>query len=197
MNEKPDVTLISSSPLLSHFGKQISKKMESVAIRKGLQVVTNEKVIDIHNNVLLTNKKREIRHSQVLWLTGPIADPLFRTSNLPVCDDGFLLVKETLQNVKFPFIFGAGDCVTIRKYNLLPKNGVYAVKQGPILWGNINRYLVDDSGLPFKPQKNFLAILSTGNKEALLTYGKWCLHGNFAWRFKNRIDQKFMRKFLI
>jgi pyridine nucleotide-disulfide oxidoreductase family protein len=186
------VTLVSSSHLLPSFGEQISKKIESISIKKGLQVVTHEKVVDITNHVLITDQKRTIPQSQVLWLTGPKADPLFKASNLPVSDDGFLFVKETLQNVKFPFIFGAGDCVSIREYKSLPKNGVYAVRQGPILWENINRYLAHASCLPFKPKKNFLAIISTGNKEALLTYGKRWFHGNFVWRLKNRIDRKFM-----
>lgn len=192
--QNANVTLISSSHLLPLFGEKISKKIETVSNKKGLQVVKNEKVVEINNNVLITDQKRTIPHSQVLWLTGPISDPLFKTSNLPCSNDGFLLVEETLQNVKFPFIFGAGDCVTISEYNSLPKNGVYAVRQGPILWENIKRYLVNASSLPFKPQSNFLAILSTGNKEALLTYGNWSLYGSFAWRLKNKIDRKFMDK---
>jgi pyridine nucleotide-disulfide oxidoreductase family protein len=193
--QNTNVTLISSSHLLPHFGDQISKKIESISMKKGLQVVPHEKVVKINKNELITDKNRTISQSQILWLTGPKADSLFKTSNLPCSDDGFLLVKETLQNVKFSFIFGAGDCVTIREYNSIPKNGVNAVRQAPILWENIKRYLVHDSCLSFTPQKNFLAILSTGNGEALLTYGRMSLYGKNAWKIKNKIDKHFMNKY--
>jgi NADH dehydrogenase FAD-containing subunit len=95
-----------------------------------------------------------------------------------------LLVENTLQNKEFPFIFGAGDCVTLRNYSLLPKNGVYAVRQGPILWENLKRTLNNQSLITFKSQKKFLSILSIGDKQGLLTYGRLSFHGYWAWNKK-------------
>jgi NADH dehydrogenase FAD-containing subunit len=191
----PRVTLISSSPLLSSFGRFVSAKIEAIAKNKGLQIFTNDEVIDMNEHTLLTKQNRSVPHTNVLWLTGPKADSLFAKSDLPCDNKGFLLVKDTLQNTKYPFIFGAGDCVTMVNYPTLPKNGVYAVRQGPVLWNNLKRFISGESCEKFKPQKRYLAILSTGNHEALFIYGRHFYHGRSAWQIKHWIDKKFINKY--
>jgi hypothetical protein len=42
----------------------------------------------------------------------------------------------------------------------LPKNGVYAVRQGPVLWNNLKCFIYGESCETFKPQKKYLATLS-------------------------------------
>ena len=180
-----NVSLISASPLLSSYGPLASEKIKTIATNKGLTIYENESVDFIKDNAVITDKGNRIEFSHVLPLTGPIASTLFKESALSTDDNGFLLVENTLQNKEFPFIFGAGDCVTLRNYSLLPKNGVYAVRQGPILWENLKRFLNNQSLITFKPQKKFLSILSTGDKQGLLTYGKHSFHGNLAWKIKN------------
>jgi NADH dehydrogenase FAD-containing subunit len=101
-----------------------------------------------------------------------------------------MLVNYTLQSATYPFIFGAGDCVSLNEYQALPKNGVYAVRQCPMLWENIKRRINGNSLLSFKPQKKFVSILSTGNKSPLFTYGKVAIKGSWAWRLKNKIDSQ-------
>ncbi|MCA1031502.1 FAD-dependent oxidoreductase [Bacillus timonensis] len=190
-----NVTLISSSPLLSSNGKRTSQKIEEIAEQKGLTILKEDYVEKMNEHTLVTKNAHEIPHSNVLWLTGAKAPGLFRSAGLAVDGDSFLLVEDTLQHVDFPYIFGAGDCVTVKNYPNLPKNGVYAVRQGPILWENILRYASGLACKTFSPQRNFLSILSTGNKEALLTYGNLSIHGKLAWKLKHKIDTSFMKKY--
>ena len=115
--------------------------------------------------------------------------------DLSTDDEGFLLVNDYLQSVDNPFVFGAGDCVSIKKYSRLSKNGVNAVRQGPILWDNIKSYMNGKELREFKPQKKYVAILSTVKKQALFTYGRFSIHSRLAWRLKHYIDDNFIKKF--
>jgi hypothetical protein len=63
---------------------------------------------------------------------------LFKQALVPVAEDGTMLVEDTLQNKEFPFLFGAGDCVSIGG---LPSGSKFNDKQGDVLWNNIKRYI--------------------------------------------------------
>lgn len=192
----PNVTLISANYLLSKYAKNTSRKVEAIAKQKGLQYYTNEIVDHIEENTIITTKGRTLPHSKALWLTGAKTPDLFKESSLPYDRSGFLLTNDSLQSVKYPEIFGAGDCITIENFPSLAKNGVYAVRQGPVLWQNLKRFLSSDALLSFTPQKRFLTILSTGNDEGLLSYGNLSFHGSMAWKLKHSIDQRFMEQYI-
>ncbi|WP_264191411.1 FAD-dependent oxidoreductase [Metabacillus litoralis] len=189
---KGDVTLVSSSPLLSTYGDKASKKIKNIALQKGLKIHENERVENVRATTIVTKNGREIPYTQILSLTGPTGHKLFQ--HLSPTDNGFLQVTDDLNHRKYPFIFGAGDCITLESNPTLPKNGVYAVRQGPILWENIKNYLSAEILSTFKPQRKYLSILSTGNKQALLTYGDIILHGKLPWRLKHFIDKKFINQ---
>ena len=48
---------------------------------------------------------------------------------------------------------------------------------------------------PYRAQKNHLALLGTGDGEAIASRGAWSLQGRLLWRLKDQIDWRFMRKF--
>lgn len=54
---------------------------------------------------------------------------------------GYFKVNECLQSTSHPNVLGGGDCVTIAPYSMdksfPPKAGVYAVREGPIIFNNI------------------------------------------------------------
>lgn len=191
--EQKDVTLISSSKLLPSFGSITSKKIQQIAHLKGLQIIVGEKVTDITSSHVCTDMQKSLEHTGVLWLTGTKPFDLFE--KVTTDDKNFLIVNDYLQSVDYPFVFGAGDCVSINTYSRLPKNGINAVRQGSILWDNVKSYMVGERLKIFKPQKRYVAILSTGNKKALFTYGRFSVHSRLAWKVKHYIDHKFMKRF--
>lgn len=190
-----NVALFSSASLLHSQGKAASRKIENVAKQKALPFITGVSVQAIDGISVTASDGRIYPQSGVLWLTGPKSAALFSLSGLATDAGGFLLVNDKLQSIQHPDLFGAGDCVAIDRYPVLAKNGVYAVRQGPILWKNLKNRLSGDALLPFVPQKRFVSILSTGESEAFLTYGKQSLHGKIPWKMKQRIDQKFMKRY--
>lgn len=190
-----NVALFSSTPLLTVFGRVASMKIEAIALEKSLPFTTDVSVENIDQHYVTTSTGEQHPQTMVLWLTGPKSSHLFNQSNLPTDDNGFLLVNEKLQNTKHPEIFGAGDCVTIDQYPALTKNGVYAVKQGAILWENLKKRLTKGELVRFTPQKRYISILSTGDGEAFLSYGNQLFHGKWPWKLKQFIDKKFMKKY--
>ncbi|WP_246943184.1 FAD-dependent oxidoreductase [Bacillus pinisoli] len=190
-----NVTLICSNQLLSNYPKKITNVVKDLARKKEVHIYEHERVSYVNESKVKTESGLAISHNGLLWLTGPKAPLLFKHSNLQVSSDNFLLVNQYLQNEQYPFIFGAGDCVTLMNYKSLPKNGVYAVRQSPILWNNIIACVNDEPLTSFQPQKNYLSIISTGQKEGLLLYNKYYFHHSLAWYLKNKIDQNFIQTF--
>ncbi|HKI45631.1 MAG TPA: FAD-dependent oxidoreductase [Balneolales bacterium] len=74
----------------------------------------------------------------IFWATGTGGNPIFSEGGLPVDSSGFMRVNRTLQSINDPFILGAGDCISIDGIRSLRKIGVHAVKQGPLLAGNLD-----------------------------------------------------------
>lgn len=190
-----NTVLLSSSPLLSGLGKRAAKSAEAIAGRKSLGFFTDHQVEKIDVGSIVTSTGKAFPFSDILWVAGPASFGLFETAGLPTDDRGFLQVTDALQAVSHPEIFGAGDCVAMERYPTLPKNGVYAVRQGPILWGNLKKQLASEQLISFTPQKRFTSILSIGDGEALLLNGGITLHGRLPMKMKQYIDLNFVKRY--
>jgi NADH dehydrogenase FAD-containing subunit len=147
------ITIVSSTQILNDYTESITRFAKKMADSKGVIIHEHERVIDASENKLHTESGLTLTHTGLLWLTGPTAPKLFQQSNLEVNDTGFLLVNTYLQSVEYPYIFGAGDCVSLKEYPNLPKNGVYAIRQSPILWINISNFSQEKPLHSYQPQK--------------------------------------------
>lgn len=189
------VRLVTSDKVLAESSKLVSKKLKSIIEKKGIRLWENERVEQIEDHYIKTDKGNKIRHTGVLWLGGAIAHPIFKQSGVKVEKRGFALVRETLQFKDYDYIFGAGDCVTMEDHPEMAKSGVYAVRQGPILWNNLKNYINERPLETYTPQKKALYILSTGRKKGFLVYGPVVYHSHRSWKMKNKIDREFMDKY--
>ena len=107
--------------------------------------------------------------------------------------DGFISVSNTMQSSD-PAIFAAGDCAHL-SFAPRPKAGVYAVRAAPVLFDNLRAALLGSPMRAYKPQRDYLKLISTGHKSAVADKWRLPLDGAWLWRWKDRIDRKFMAMF--
>jgi len=139
-----------------------------------------------------------------LACTGSVAPPWLAACGLPVDRaSGRVLCEPTLQVQGHPQLFACGDCALIAGAPR-PPSGVWAVRAAPLLAHNLHRHLAD-AGRPlrrWRPQARALQLLGDGGSgadgrpRALALYGPWCLGpSRWIWRWKQRIDRRFMALF--
>lgn len=108
--------------------------------------------------------------------------------------DGFVTVDPTLRSSD-AHIFAAGDCAHLA-FAPRPKAGVFAVREAPILLHNLRVAAMGKGALRrFRPQRDYLKLISMGDKTAVADKLGLRTGGPWLWHLKDRIDQKFMAKF--
>lgn len=109
-------------------------------------------------------------------------------------EQGFIPVNDFLQNPQFPRIFAAGDNAHFLS-RPLAKAGVYAVREAPILLHNLLATAQGKKLRPYQPQRYFLTLIACGGKNAIASRSWFAASGAWVWKWKNKIDQGFMRSF--
>ena len=113
----------------------------------------------------------------------------------PVNAGGFLEVKDTLQSSGHAAVFGTGDCISLASRPDLPKNGVYAVREGGVLFQNVLHFLREEPLVPFVPQRFCRNILNTSDGQRCTRTGRSAGKTRGARKLKDRIDREWMERF--
>ncbi len=106
--------------------------------------------------------------------------------------EGAIVVGPTLQSSD-DAIFAAGDCAYLT-HAPRPKAGVFAVRAAPVLHHNLRAALAGQRLRAFRPQRDYLKIISMGGKLAVAEKFGLVAQGAWVWRVKDRIDRAFMDK---
>ncbi len=107
---------------------------------------------------------------------------------------GFVDVDSRLRSLTHPDVFAAGDCAHLT-HAPRPKAGVYAVREAPILATNLRAALTGRPESTYWPQRDYLKLISLGDRDALAEKGPFVAAAPWLWRLKDRIDRDFMAKF--
>ncbi len=187
--------LQNQTQLLPQFARKTARIFADRMGAQGITVRLNAQVTSGDERTLELNGTERLEYDAVLWATNAAPPDLLRTNGLRLNQDGFLLVDDTLQSVSDPAIFGTGDCICLKSHPDLLKNGVYAVREGAVLFENIPRFLEERPLVPFRPQRVCLCLLNTSDDSAVLTYGPIVTSGRLIRWLKNRIDRAWMDSF--
>ena len=179
----------------SGFSSSVIRSVRAALERHNVELLTSAEVVEVKANGCLLHDGRLIETDHTLWCLHAGSQSWFRNSSLPVDGKGFARIKETLQLDGLPNIFAVGDNASLGDPPL-PKAGVFAVRQGPVLARNLRRAVRSESLEKYRPQSKFLSLLATGEKSAILSRGSISTEGASMWRLKDRIDRKFMRKYV-
>lgn len=196
-NDLPDFHVLVAGPdILSTHNEKMRTKFRRILKQRNVRVHTNSRVKEVMAGFVRTEHGSQHAADEIVWVTEAGAPPWIAESGLCVDDSGFVLVDVTLQSLSHPRVFAAGDIASIDNYPR-EKAGVFAVRQGPPLEENLRRALVKQPLRPFRPQKDFLSLVSTGDKYAVASRGRWAAEGKSIWQWKDWIDRRFMNKYNV
>ncbi|MEZ6040687.1 MAG: selenide, water dikinase SelD [Planctomycetaceae bacterium] len=186
------VTLIdSASRIMRGYREQTAHRAAGLLQARGIQLACQRRVVASRENALVFDDGSEHTFDIVVWCTSASPLPLNENTDLARAENGFILVDETLRSVDEKPIFAVGDCAEIRG-NPVPRAGVYAVREGAVLWQNLQNLLHKEPLVRYRPQTDFLSLLAVGDGTAIGQYRCVTSHGAWLWKLKNRIDTRFM-----
>lgn len=180
--------------LLPTHNRRVQAKFARILRERGVLVHLGHRVTRVEPNLLIHKSGEPVPFDICFWVTSAAAPPWLAPSGLAVDADGFVAVNASLQSTSHPYVFAAGDVAAVSAHPR-PKSGVFAVRQGKPLAGNLRRALTGDIPRPFKPQRQFLSLISTGDQYAVASRGSFACEGAWVWRWKDGIDRKWMRQY--
>ncbi len=194
----PRVTLVAASeqPLPGRHTR-IAEKVLQAAERRGIAIRTSTRVVSIGpDHAELDDGTRMSAHLTV-WVAGAAAHDVARDSGLPTDDRGFIRISPELRVEGCDTLFAVGDCAVPTSHPDLPRAGVYAVREGPVLADNLRAALTGESLSAYVPQSDFFGILNLGDGTAIGMKWGVPIEGRLVMRWKDRIDRKFMDRFQV
>ena len=190
----PQITIFAGKRFMSRFPDNVRAKVQQSLIQRGIDINTRGYVRSIEPGTVTLDCGESRALDFIFLAIGVTPNPLFKASGLATGPDGGLRVNEFLQSVDHPEMFGGGDCIYFQKQPL-DKVGVYAVRQNPILYHNLMAALDKGPLQPFDPGGDYLLIFNLGGGIGVLRKRWLLLKGSAAFKIKDYIDRKFMRKF--
>lgn len=194
----PRVLLVTSeSEPLASAPAAVRRRLAARITERGIALRTRTRILGAAPGELFPDAGGPIAGDLLVWATGaaPIAFP--QNPTLARDDEGFLNVQDTLELVGHDGIFAVGDCARQVGHPWVPRAGVYAVRQGPILERNLRARLAGAPLARYRPQRDFLSLLNLGDGEALASKWGFAFAGRAAFHLKDRIDRGFMARFQL
>lgn len=184
-----------SARVLEGHGPGVAGAVERELERAGVSLAPAAEVVKVESGRLVCADGRRLAADETFWVTGVEAPPWLTASGLAVDAAGFVEVGETLQSVSHEDVFAAGDVAALR-HAPRPKSGVYAVRAGAVLARNLPAWIRGERLRRFRPQRRALYLISTGDRRAVVSRpGLPPLLGSWVWRWKDRIDRRFMARY--
>jgi NADH dehydrogenase FAD-containing subunit len=135
-----------------------------------------------------------------------------RRDGVSLSREGGIAVRSDLRSTSHPAVFACGDCAGFVD-QAVPRSGVHALRQGPVLAANLAAVLqaaptiatrgTGAAGMTqpaaalarYAARRWTLALLNRCDGTAIGAWGPIGFSGRWAWRWKDRIDRRFVGSF--
>lgn len=179
--------------ILVNHSTAVRNRLMAALRRKNIRIHCNQAIENIHPDAVQGSEDLYLEADVMVLATHASAPDWLQQTGLALDASGFIRVNERLQSVSHSQVFAAGDIASHDPP--LVKNGVYAVRQGPVLAGTLSDIRRNAQATVFRPQKRTLALISTGERHAIASYGPFAIEGKRIWRIKDWIDRRWMEKY--
>lgn len=191
----PEVILLDGGAVLPGYSDRARRRAARILRSRGIVVRTGQEVSAVGARGVELKDGRTLEADLVVWITGSAPPDLLAASNLPHNNAGFFRVDSALRSADGAPVWGAGDCVSLDRHPDLPKAGVYAVREAPVLTHNLRAAVEGGSPKEYHPQSSFLSLLNTADGKALLRWHAVTSHSRWAWWLKDHIDRRFVQNY--
>jgi len=158
---------------------------------RGIEVRTGSRVAVVEPGYVRTTDGAALPFDVLVLAIGLVPPALLRQSGFAVDQAGALCTDATLRARGEAAVFGAGDCIAFDG-GTLPRIGVHAVRQAPVLLRNLAAALDGRDLRRYRPQRRALLILNLGDGTGLATWGPFAWRGRAAFWLKDRIDRRWL-----
>lgn len=187
--------LVTSAPtVLPTHNARVRDRFVRILRERNIDVRTGQTVVRASGEGICCQDGTEIALDHMFWVTAAQPADWPGASGLAVDEQGFVLVDENLRSTSDEHVFAVGD-ISQMEADPREKAGVFAVRQGPAVAKNLRHALRGEPLQPFRPQRRFLSLIGTGDRNAVASRGNWTLRGRWVWHWKDWIDRRFMDKY--
>ena len=183
-SEDPNVYLIeANNGVLPMFSDKLSQKAEKYLKDFGVTVLKNEKVENIDESTVYTNK-RIIKSNNIIWAAGNKASTLIAKLNTKTDESGRAIVDPICSLIDDRDVYVIGDAAHYKDTNNNPLPGIapVAIQQGKYVSNIIRNNNKRNENKPFKfSDKGMLATV--GKYKAIGKIGNLEISGITAWLF--------------
>lgn len=186
----------SSDRLMSDAPAGASRCMARVLTRYGASLELRTRIASVQPDSVRDVNGHHWPSDVTVMATGLTPPSWLASLGLPLGERGGLQVGPTLQSSGDPHVFGVGDCIDFAA-RPLPRLGVFGVRQAQVLLHNLIASFEGNSLRSYRPQRRWLSILNLGDGRAMATWGRVYALGRWCMRWKNHLDQRFLKRYRV
>jgi len=188
------VSLIERAEVIAPESTVLRPRLTRALADMGVRVLTAARVVGVHADHVELAGGAPVPSRLTVGAAGARAHGWPGQGGLPVTEDGFVRVAPDLRVEGHTDLFAVGDCAHLA-HAPRPKAGVFAVRAAPVLGDNLRAVLSGSRTRAYRPQRDYLKLVSLGEKKAVAEKLGIAFSGRLLWRWKDRIDRAFMGKF--
>ena len=178
--------------ILPSYSENLAKKSYKYLIDLGVKVMTKERVENIEEMKVTTNKQ-VIDADNIIWAAGNEASPLIKHLDTETDNEGRALVNEDCSIKEDNEVYVIGDAANFitASRESLPGIAPVAIQQGRYVAHNIKKNIEKENRKPFKySDKGTMATI--GRFKAIGVVGNFELAGFTAWLFWSLIHLVYL-----
>ncbi|MCV2867674.1 selenide, water dikinase SelD [Defluviimonas sp. WL0002] len=194
LGPQAQITLIEAGTALSAVGQGARRALLRHLRRAGIALLEGVAVAAVEQHGVRLDDGHMVPSDFTLGAAATRAQGWLGDTGLSL-HDGFVRVDEYLRSLTDPAVFASGDIAHLT-HAPRPKAGVFAVREAPVLLHNLTVAATGSGAFrPYRPQRDYLKLVSAGAGHAVADKWGLPLDGAWLWRWKDRIDRKFMARF--
>lgn len=185
----PQLSLFSAGPLLDGHSPGLRMRAHGLLRQLGVHCREHCPISHIDGDTLHSEAGAVWLGPRLLLASGSQPLRWLTASGLECAEDGFIRVGATLQSLSHPHIFASGDCASLGGS---ARNAWQATRQATRLAANLAAALQQRPLLRYRPSRQALLLLATGDGHALLDWHGWSAGGRLCGWWREQRDRQFM-----